>query len=363
MKKLLNGSLLVLAVMLVLASCADANKNDDGGTTDPYAQYYSSDPNGTVSIINNTEYDMLLFAGEAIGQSTLVGGVRAGSTRELDVSDQSDYQVGGYMILRAVKQTEYNANKSQSRIDYSAMVTYGAGKKFRATIVSTTDGQYSYEVNNRTQYGLELRLNSPEGEKLAYLTRNQVRVVLNRPTQTPLTLYPVYVAFNNVTKSIITFSPTDILSPQDIQPKLPTDEIVPYYFPMGGTTPNITFDIKLPFATVFVRNNATMGATFRIGNQPKSPESNYQLITSGARETYEIKSDGVGLNLNLAMSNGQIEIPVRIQGENTYPILENGFVYNITLDFIGGDLAAPSSYSAALVKGAAINTADLVTAY
>ncbi|GHV81720.1 hypothetical protein AGMMS49991_02780 [Spirochaetia bacterium] len=362
MKKMLKFSalLLGLALILGLTGCPP-----DGGDPDPYADDYKSDPNGTVEIVNNTSFDMLLFAGEEIGVATKIGGVRSGTRRNLDVSSRSDFQVGGYMLLRAVKQSEYDTYKGQSRVDYTAMVTYGEGKKFTTSIVSTTDGDYQYTVYNRSRdYGLELRKNSPEGEKVAYLTKGEVRRVLRSPNSAELTLYPVWVAFNNQTKSIVTFTPADTLSALDIQPKRATEDAAPYYFPLGGTAVNITFpNVNLPFATIFVRNNANLNANFRISNEIKTPESHYTGITSGARESYEIRSTGEGLNLNLAMSQGNIVVPVRFESAPTASTvtIENGFVYTVSLELkAGGDPAQTSDYTAYLVKGSAINTSDLL---
>jgi len=371
MKKMLKMWVLMLIVGLIfsLAGCKD-DDGKDPGTGGNYAQYYDgsfkNNRNGTVEVVNNTQYDMLLFTGETISLNYIVGGVKAGTRNTVNFSDKSDYQVGGYVLLRAVKQTEFDTAKDQSRIDHTAMVTYGEGKKFITNIVSTTDGAYQYTVYNRSRdYGLELRKNSPEGEKVAYLTKGEVRRVIQSPNRTELTLYPVWVAFNNVTKSIVTFTPNDTLSALDIQPKQPTEDVSPYYFPMGGTNVNIAFpEVNLPFATIQVRNNAGLNANFRVANTIRTPESGYTGITSGARESYEIRAiAGDSLDLNLAMSQGQIVVKVRFQSDPSASgvVIQNGYSYTVALTLkAGADPALAASYEAWLSTGTKMNTGDLL---
>jgi len=359
--------LLVAGLIMGLTGCPQDDGDPEGG--DEYAQYYDgnfrNNRNGATEVVNNTNYDMLLFTGEVIGRNSIVGGVKAGSSNSLNFSDENDYQVGGYKLLRAVKQSEFKTYGDQSRVDHTAMITYREGGRFRVDIRSTTDGDYQYTVYNRSKdFGLELRKNSPDGEKVAYLTRGEVRRVIKSPTIAELTLYPVWVAFNTQTRSIVTFTPDEKLSVQDIQPKRQNEDEAPFYFPADGTSVNIVFpDVRLPFATIFVRNNATLTANFRIANAIRTPESNYTGITSGARETYEIRSEGDGLNLNIAMSQGQTIVPVRFENDPnaTTVVIDNGYIYTVELNLIpGGSPAEASDYRAWLVKGAAINTSDLL---
>jgi hypothetical protein len=364
-RKIMAG-LAALAMALGFAACP--TEPEEEGSKDPYAEYYKDKtPNGSTAVINSTSYDMLLFTGEKLSEISIIGGVRAHNRRNLDFSGESNYQVGGYKLLWAIRQSEYEANKTQSKVDYTVMVTYGEGRRYSATIVSTTDGQYVYEVYNRSKdYGLELRMNAPDGDTVAYLSKGEVRRILHASNTTEFTLYPVWVAFNNQTKTIVSFCPSDDpLGPRDIQPKRETEERAPYYFPMGGASVNITFpNVTLPFATIFVRNNTGMNANFRIAELVKEAESKYTGITSGSRESYEIESTGEGLDLNLAMSQGNIVVKVRKQDDpNAQTVtIDNGFVYNVSLNLkTGENPALATSYEAWLVKGDAISKNDLLT--
>jgi hypothetical protein len=77
----------------------------------------------------------------------ILGDVRALTTKTVDVSDDvTDFPVVGYMILRGIAKDEYEANKtnfSKASIEYSAMATYGQGKKYRVKISPNYTGYYA----------------------------------------------------------------------------------------------------------------------------------------------------------------------------------------------------------------------------
>ena len=204
MRKMLKFTalLLVLGLIFGLAGCPEPDKGD-GGEGDEYAKYYEGsyrdNVNGTVEVVNNTSYDMLLFSGSALTVNNIVGGVKAFSTNTVNFSKEADYTIGGYKVIHAVKESVFKTDEDKSRTDHSAMVTYRDGAKFRTNIVSTTDGAYEIWVQNmNAKYALELRKNSPEGEKIAYLTRNERYRQIKVPTNATMTLFPVWIAFNNV---------------------------------------------------------------------------------------------------------------------------------------------------------------------
>ena len=368
MRKMLQFSALLLATGLILG-LTGCPVEDDGGKEkgDDFAKYYDgnfrNNRNGSTEVVNNTGHDMLLFEGEHISTNYIVGGVKQGTRANLNFSTENDWQVGGYKLLRAVKESEFKKAKDKSIVDHSAMITYGAGRRFTVDITSTTDGDYQYTVYNRSRdYGLELRENSPEGRKVAYLTKGEVRRIIKSPNSTELTLYPVWVAFNTQTKSIVTFTPTDTLSALDIQPKRPNEEDAPYYFPMGGTNAIQFPDPKLPFATIVIRNNGSLVANFRNALTIRRAESNYTGITSGSTESYEIQSAGGTFDLNLAMSQQQTVVKVRFEDDPAAAgvAIQNGRYYSVTLIQTGSDPANPDHYTAWLVDEGPISTSQLL---
>ena len=128
-----------------------------------------------------------------------------------------------------------------------------------------------------------------------------------------------------------------------------------YYFPSGGTA-TINFDVDIPFATIAVTNNCTgsaQSALFRNGGSRYTSEGNIELIDAGYREVFEINSNGTGLNLNLALGSMQeYVVPVRFEDDpGVLPVIENGWYYNVALNFkTGGNANNPNDYTAWLVK-------------
>ena len=106
---------------------------------------YKSDADGTLTIRNNTTKDMVLFEGENPTKDTILGGVRAQSSRTFDVSGKNDFAVGGWMIIKGMAASEYAANKeslTKAKVEYSAMATYHAGEYYEATINAAYTGDY-----------------------------------------------------------------------------------------------------------------------------------------------------------------------------------------------------------------------------
>ena len=372
MKKMMRLPALLLAVALVLglAGCPDDKGGDDPKDGDEFAKYYEpsyrGNVNGSVEVINPTQYDMLLFKNKTLIDNNIVGGVRNGETGRINFSDEKDYTVGGFKILYAVKQSEYKTAKGNSNVDYTAMVTYRNGSEFRITLISRYDGNYQFTSFNRnTDWPMELRKNTPEGEKIAFLAKGETWYKIKTTSTDLFTVYPVWIAFNTVSKAIVPFCPKDdILSVQTIQTVPPEKDDVPYYFPGGGTS-TIKFDIDFSFATVQVQNNASLVAVFRHALAIQTPQSNFQGIRSGKLETYDIRSQGIGLDLNLAIGPMQnLRIPVRFQATpNENPVIENGWIYNVELNLKSGAAGDNvTDYTAWLVKGTQINQNQLLIA-
>ena len=234
--------LLVIGILCFSGCDKDGRNNDDDDDEENgniYDTFYSGDYRdnqiGTVEVVNNTVYDMLLFSGPVISTNYIVGGVRAGATNTVNFSTESDYKIGGFKILQAVKQSEFDAQKIASIVDWRAMVTYREGSKFHTTI-SFTEGGYQYRVSNRSAlYSLELRKNSPDGERVVFIERAEVNKVVRCADDNPITVFPVWIAFNTETKALVNFTPVDYLNhPVTIEPKLPSDSVNSYNFPTAG---------------------------------------------------------------------------------------------------------------------------------
>ena len=245
MKNLLKFPVLLLvAGILCFAGCDKGDRDNDDNDNDInirengiiYDNFYKGDyrdnRNGTVEIVNATAHDMLIFSGSTISLANIVGGVRAYSTNTVNFSTETDYLVGGYKVLQAVKQSEFEIHKEASEVDWRALVTYRDGAKFKTNIVSTTDGNYQYKVSNRSRdYRLELRKNSPDGERVAFLERAEVNKVVKCAGSASITLFPVWITFNTETKTLVNYTPAGLDHSVTVEPKPLTDYANNYYFP------------------------------------------------------------------------------------------------------------------------------------
>jgi len=375
MSKLLRFWALLLAAGLIfgLAGCPT---DDGGGGGDKYAQYYDpnyrDNRNGNSEIVNNTPHDMLLFPGNSVFSTNyIVGGVRAFSTSTINFSTESDYSVGGYKVIHAVKESEFDTYGQNSKVEHSAMVTYKNDSRSRTNIVSTTEGGYQFIANNKnTQFALELRKNKPDGEKVAYLSKAEQRRVIKSPSNTTMTLFPVWIAFNTVTKTIVTFTPSDVGDTwegwRDVVPRSPNDPQGQSDYNFPDSDIDIAFsNVDFPFATIRVRNNGPRPIDFRIAGARLPAQSDYFDIPSGFRDSYEITSDGEGLDLRITMQNGSMVVPVRFRdapGASTVSI-KNGFEYSVEFN-LKTPASPPSdvnSYEAILEEVRAIAIKDLLT--
>ncbi|MDR0472672.1 MAG: hypothetical protein LBH43_03230 [Treponema sp.] len=344
MKKMLKFSALVLAAWLILgfAGCDDGS----GGNTGEDNINWSNEPSGTLNVTNNTSKDMVLFIGQTPATNNIIGGVRAGVSKDFDISSHvSDFQIGGFVVLRGIAKDEYNANKSnltRARIEYSAMATYGQNKKFRTEISPSYMGDYAYRVTNIGPIGMELRKDSPDGEKIGYLPNLASNMLLYADSTDGFSIYPVYVYYTKSNGQVTTLKPTSMFETVSVSPRAATGgAIQSYTFPAddNATWENIKETLTSPVAYVTVTNNVSnqSGRVTIAGTNRIKSQNGFDSIGSGEMLTYEIESTVAGAPKNLVLSfyNGVLNLPVRFTGEDTSPVLKNGYDYTVSVSGSG----------------------------
>jgi hypothetical protein len=199
-------------------------------TPSPEGINWNNEPNGTLTVLNNVSKDMVLFQGQTPSANNILGGIYANSTKTFDISDDvDDFSIGGYIILRGMTIDEYNKNKSNlanAKVEYSAMATYGQGKKFRTEISPTYTGDYYYKVTNGGRIGIELRKDSPEGEKIGYLPALATNYTLYSSSSADMTVFPVYVYYSKISKEVTTIRSTSFTDSASVGPRPVTDNSV-----------------------------------------------------------------------------------------------------------------------------------------
>jgi len=319
---------------------------------------WSNEANGTLRVANNTSKDMILFIGQTPSPNSIIGGVKAGTTKTFDISDDvDDFNVGGYLILRGISNEEYEKNKanlSLVKIEYSAMATYRSGQRFSTEINPAYTGDYYYRVTNGGRIGIELRKNSPDGEKIGYLPALATNYYLYSSTPDDITIFPVYVFYSNITKEVTTIRPTSIAESASVGPRpIGDSSLATVRFPNDAALSwaQIVGSIKYPVAFIKVINNVmNQSAAFQSASRVYFAQNGYNSINSGETLTFEILASDTGqqLLMNLTIYGGNISIPIRNGG--TVLAIKNGYDYTVTLNYVSGPVDNASSYTAEIIE-------------
>jgi hypothetical protein len=266
------------------------------------------------------------------------------------------------MVLRGITIDEYNANKSslnRARIEYSAMATYGQNRKYRTEISPSYIGDYAYRVTNIGRIGMELRKDSPDGEKVAYLPSLASNMLLYADSTSGFALYPVYVYYTRSTGQVTTLKPTSLFETVTVSPRAATGGAVQAYtFPadIGATWDSIKSTLTSPVAYVTVTSNVPnqSGRVTTAGTNRIHSQNNFDTIGSGETLTYEIPSTVAGTQQNLVLVyyEGALQVPVRFADSSTNPVLKNGYDYTVTVNLTGSPSQA-SGYEVTITESAA----------
>ena len=354
MKKLQKLSVIFLAMMLAfcIIGCDEDKGGDNGGNNGSNDIDWNNEANGTLTVINNTSKDMVLFQGQTPSAGNILGGVKGLSTKTFDISDDvDDFNIGGYMILRGITKDEYEANKTnltRARIEYSAMATYGQGKKFRTEISPNYIGDFGYRVTNIGRIGMELRKDGPDGEKVGYLPSLGSNVMLYADSSEGFSLFPVYVYYNRTNGQVTTLKPASQFESVGVSPRPATgNSIQSYIFPNdeGATWDSIKAGLISPVAYITITNNVpnqSARVTIAGSNRLKS-QNGYDSIGAGETLTYEIESTVAGSLQNIVLQYYNGALNVQILKDAASPTIKNGFDYTITITGTGQNASGYSN--------------------
>lgn len=322
---------------------------------------------GNLEVVNTSNTDIVLFVGDRPTDSGLMGGVRAGATRTIDICKHvgDDCGVGGWTIIRGITRDVYNDNIHNltgiTKIDFSAMATYKSDMRYRITIDYNTVGENAVRLVNRGRVGMELRKDSPEGEKVAYLPALQQNQMMYAQTTNGMTLFPFYVLYNKSTQTVTTLKATDMWQSVQVSPRPATGNIMTYYFPNDATDSweKLVGTLKSPVAYMKVDNGVmnqsayftASGATRLVsqnGYDDVAPgETPMPIFEVEAAEATKFKQKtvkdpkteedvekddldepiegGIRKNLVAILYGGMIEVPVLFyHTDGTTPLLDDG---------------------------------------
>jgi hypothetical protein len=359
MKKLTIYAKIITALCagLVFTACENGTGAEvEAGNGDDIN--WDNEANGTLTIVNSTAKDMVIFCGQTPIANNNLGGVRAGGTKDFDISDDvADFSAGGYTTLRGMTLDEYKVHKSNlsaAKTKYSAMATYGQGKKFRAEINPAYMGDYWFKITNTGRIGIELRKNSPDGEKIGYLPAMASDCAFYSNTSDVLFVFPVYVFYNNTTKEITAVQSASLDKTISVAPRPLTDQNIPT-IRLPSDPDQIAANMVYPVAFISVTNNVANQASSLEADLVKyAAQNGHEYVGFMETLTFELTANDAGqvMDLNCAIYGGTVTIPVK-DGRNQTPTVRNGYDYTVTLNYTGsGSATDPASYTAIIIEGA-----------
>ena len=343
--------LVVAGLIFGFAGCPNGSAEEAGEFDRYFEGSFRNNAAGTTEIVNNSASDMLLFRGATLSRGNIVGGVRAGTRANVNFSTEQNWAVGGWVLLRAVRVSEFEANGNLARTDHMVMAVFGEGRRFTSTIESATDGTFEIEVNNfDPNFALELRKNSAfNGEVIAFLTRGERNRVVRFDTNTTVTIFPVWVAIDRRTMTPITIENAGAFDSRTIAPVAPPAQRPHLHFPVNeAPVANPVMNV----AGINVINNTAWFIRVGTAGQPTRVASGQDGINPGGRDSFEIAGQPGGLNLTITVPDGHnVVVPVRFAGETTFPVLQNGNMYSITFNMLTPTPSTnPDDWSAVLLN-------------
>ena len=311
---------------------------------------------------------MVIFLGNP-NINNLIGGVRSGVKKDFNISSKvNDFQVGGSTVIYGITYDEFNYhidNLSLAKIEYSAFIIFGQGKTFEMEITNISMGNFMYRVSNTTKYGLELRKNSPDGEKVAYIPALATNVPLYASSTEPITLYSVYIMYNRVIDIVYTFIPTDIFNRSiTVSPKaINSGQVSTYVFSLNTDIP---VSLLAPYSYFDITNNSNQNCTVTLSSNILTSESGLIMINPNSTQRYVIMGaklpDGTYAqettqNIILQFLGGTVSLPVRYTGDTSAPVIKIGYRYTVAVTGSGTNV---DNYTVTLIDNGSFPIDELI---
>jgi hypothetical protein len=285
---------IIVALVLALGGCGTSSGtvSSSAGEARTVKISFDNEAAGILTVTNNTSDTLVLFAGSIANQS-IIGGIRNGpnQTRSFDIFGDVSEQNGAF-LMRAIKESVYR--KKGSAIDeddvmFARLVTYDKNDRSQKTniiIDKRVEGEAVVYFENDSNLVLEIRLDSPTGEKIATLPPFQrKKAIYLTPNRYGYTYFPTYIYYDTKQKDVRSITTTDLAKGKSCRPVVPGSGEDPQFVPFPK--PNLN-DIFMPVVTLVVSNESTNGIFFRSGTTPKESIRGNVMINSGGSETYEI---------------------------------------------------------------------------
>lgn len=326
----LVGMATVLALALVTGCASSPKKQAKEAKKDMKLLSYANQPNGELELTNETNYDLVIFAGK-ISRNNILGGIKASSTRSFDFRQFVSGKTGAFLV-RAVKVETYEENGGHitetNDVVFAKLVTFGNLKSsFRISGEIGGDGTLLFE--NMSPYPVEIRLNNVTGEVLTTLPPYcKEQYVYIKPNKRGYVYYPTYLMYNKEKGQIDSIIGKDE-DGQAARPAEGNETPQTVIFPMPNSK---MYGTKVAYLTI--RNESGRAFIFRNDNTEIFSQNGYTMVNSGETLTFEVESTENGtefraLNVDFRVGSEKNRFVKLFGGQPT--TLKAGVEYTISV--------------------------------
>jgi len=303
MKAKRMGIFLIAIVALLAAGCASGGNTNQNPAiqTDSGKDYatitggddlFREGGTGSLTINNQASFDVIIYAGK-VANNTVLGGIRAGKSRTFNISTLNLPAKNGSFLVRAASFEAYrskNYRVTENDVLYTGLVVYDLNDpKDRTNLnifagINDKQNEFIY-VSNTSRFVLELRLDNPNGEKIATLAplQENKRVFLTPLDQgMPYQFYATYVYIDPQSNEVKSFVAKNR---SERQRRIPNAEGVN---PMVFSGPSDTSDISYLVGFLRLKNETNESLNFMDGTRWLPDQKGRRLVESGQFATFEL---------------------------------------------------------------------------
>jgi hypothetical protein len=334
----------MLAAVLVLAGCATPPE----GTTimKINEEDFTSDAKGILRINNFTNFDVAIFAGK-VGRGNYMGAIHAKGSRTFDITKiQSSLARKGAFLFRAVSYETLSrngkANIEEKNVIYTGLVAYDLDRPDRTVerdiFANVDDKEQTFiYLSNPTKYVVELRLDSPDGDKVAVLgpgERNKKVWIKEQEDRLPYRLFVTYVYVNPNTGELDAFTDIENKSGKRFEPRADDGSSLQVITLPDPTTRPEGKQYNIAFIQLQNDTNGLLNLQPTEGMYIKNTRGS-RSTREGDTDTYEIAADTgdtgkTYTNLGVEHDSGYFKF---IPPQTVRP----GYVYNVIVTRMSGN--------------------------
>ena len=261
---------------------------------------FQSDRNGLLKINNYASFDVAVFAGK-VERGNFIGAIKARGSRDFDISKLKDIPRKGAFLFRVTSYQTLNKKGkvgiTEEDVVYTGLVAYDLtrpDRKIEKDIFAHVDEKQEtfIYVSNITKYVVELRLDSPDGEKVGVLSpgqRNKKLWIEQQPDGLPYRFFPTYIYVNPNTGEMDAFTDIENKSGTRFEPRAASAQVRVVEFKDPATKPE-----GKQYNVAFLRlQNDTNGLlSFETAQNMYNKNTRGSVNTNpGDTDTYEVAAD------------------------------------------------------------------------